>query len=134
MTSVDQLKTLLKNAIEEGFTSEDIEDLARDIEAEQEEKEEFEAWIDNLQRDAASALTEFLEALDYFEDDTDYDEDEKAIYDALQLVREGKLNVNVKKCGNGCSCSASYHDSNIKDEIEDSLDDILKRLKKLYGM
>lgn len=129
MNSTEQLKTLLANALKEGFSPDDISSLTKEIEQENKAKDEENEWLDTLQREAAEALTDFLYEIDYFKDeDADYDDQYKAVYTALQLVRDGKLNVEVKDFGKGCSCSSSYTSS--VDELD--VDTFRKMLSKFF--
>ena len=59
MNSAEQLKQLLKNAFDRGFTTEDIQGIMEDIESEHEAAVEREEEIDELQNAAAEALVDF---------------------------------------------------------------------------
>lgn len=108
MNSTEQLKQLLKNAFDRGFTTEDIQGIMEDIESEHEAAVEREEEIDELQNAAAEALVDFLFKIGYINEDADYDEQFDAIYEALQMVRDGKLKMAIKKY----DCSESSKDNN----------------------
>lgn len=108
MNSAEQLKQLLKNAFDRGFTTEDIQGIMEDIESEHEAAVEREEEIDELQNAAAEALVDFLFEIGYINEDADYDEQFDAIYEALQMVRDGKLKMAIKKY----DCSESSKDNN----------------------
>ena len=108
MNSTEQLKQLLKNAFDRGFTTEDIHGIMEDIESEHEAAVEREEEIDELQNAAAEALVDFLFKIGYINEDADYDEQFDAIYEALQMVRDGKLKMAIKKY----DCSESSKDNN----------------------
>ena len=108
MNSAEQLKQLLKNAFDRGFTTEDIQGIMEDIESEHEAAAEREEEIDELQNAAAEALVDFLFKIGYINEDADYDEQFDAIYEALQMVRDGKLKMAIKKY----DCSESSKDNN----------------------
>lgn len=108
MNSAEQLKQLLKNAFDRGFTTEDIQGIMEDIESEHEAAVEREEEIDELQNAAAEALVDFLFKIGYINEDADYDEQFDAIYEALQMVRDGKLKMAIKKY----DCSESSKDNN----------------------
>ena len=139
MTNTEQLKQLLKNAFDRGFTAEDIQDLMYDIESEHEAAVEHEEEIDELQNAAAEALTDFLFEIGYINEDADYDEQFEAIYEALQLVRDGKLKMSIKS---KCDCSGyskdndkSYNFNTCSFKVfgEDAdLNDKLKKLLQKY--
>ncbi len=138
MNSAEQLKQLLKNAFDRGFTTEDIQGIMEDIESEHEAAVEREEEIDELQNAAAEALVDFLFEIGYINEDADYDEQFDAIYEALQMVRDGKLKMSIKKY----DCSESSKDNNkpynfntcsFKVFGEDAnLDDKLKKLLQKY--
>lgn len=108
MNSTEQLKQLLKNAFDRGFTTEDIHGIMEDIESEHEAAVEREEEIDELQHAAAEALVDFLFEIGYINEDADYDEQFDAIYEALQMVRDGKLKMSIKS---KCDCSGSSKDN-----------------------
>ena len=108
MNSTEQLKQLLKNAFDRGFTTEDIHGIMEDIESEHEAAVEREEEIDELQNAAAEALVDFLFKIGYINEDADYDEQFDAIYEALQMVRDGKLKMSIKS---KCDCSGSSKDN-----------------------
>ena len=108
MNSAEQLKQLLKNAFDRGFTTEDIQGIMEDIESEHEAAVEREEEIDELQNAAAEALVDFLFKIGYINEDADYDEQFDAIYEALQMVRDGKLKMAIKKY----DCLESSKDNN----------------------
>ena len=108
MNSTEQLKQLLKNAFDKGFTTEDIHGIMEDIESEHEAAVEREEEIDELQNAAAEALVDFLFEIGYINEDADYDEQFDAIYEALQMVRDGKLKMSIKS---KCDCSGSSKDN-----------------------
>ena len=108
MNSAEQLKQLLKNAFDRGFTTEDIQGIMEDIESEHEAAVEREEEIDELQNAAAEALVDFLFKIGYINEDADYDEQFDAIYEALQMVRDGKLKMSIKS---KCDCSGSSKDN-----------------------
>ena len=139
MNSTEQLKQLLKNAFDRGFTTEDIQGIMEDIESEHEAAVEREEEIDELQNAAAEALVDFLFEIGYINEDADYDEQFDAIYEALQMVRDGKLKMSIKS---KCDCSGSSKDNDksynfntcsFKVFGEDAnLDDKLKKLLQKY--
>ena len=146
MNSAEQLKQLLKNAFDRGFTTEDIQGIMEDIESEHEAAVEREEEIDELQNAAAEALTNFLFEISYIDEDADYDEQFDAIYEALQMVRDGKLKMAIKsKCDcsgsskdndkssnfNTCSFKIFSEDPNFEDNLK-NLDDKLKKLLQKY--
>lgn len=142
MTNTEQLKQLLKNAFDRGFTTEDIQAIMDDIESEHEAAVEREEEIDELQNAAAEALVDFLFEIDYINEDADYDEQFEAIYEALQLVRDGKLKMDIKSSGsskdndkpynfNTCSFKIFSEDPNLDDNLK-NLDDKLKKLLQKY--
>lgn len=110
MNSTEQLKQLLKNAFDRGFTTEDIHGIMEDIESEHEAAVEREEEIDELQNAAAEALVDFLFKIGYINEDADYDEQFDAIYEALQMVRDGKLKMSIKS---KCDCSGSSKDNDM---------------------
>ena len=139
MNSTEQLKQLLKNAFDKGFTTEDIQGIMEDIESEHEEAVEREEEIDELQNAAAEALVDFLFEIGYINEDADYDEQFDAIYEALQMVRDGKLKMSIKS---KCNCSGSSKDNDksynfntcsfkVFDE-DANLEDKLKKLLQKY--
>lgn len=139
MNSTEQLKQLLKNAFDRGFTTEDIQGIMEDIESEHEAAVEREEEIDELQNAAAEALVDFLFEIGYINEDADYDEQFDAIYEALQMVRDGKLKMSIKS---KCDCSGSSKDNDksynfntcsFKVFGEDAnLEDKLKKLLQKY--
>lgn len=139
MNSTEQLKQLLKNAFDRGFTTEDIQGIMEDIESEHEAAVEHEEEIDELQNAAAEALVDFLFEIGYINEDADYDEQFDAIYEALQMVRDGKLKMSIKS---KCDCSGSSKDNDksynfntcsFKVFGEDAnLEDKLKKLLQKY--
>lgn len=139
MNSTEQLKQLLKNAFDRGFTTEDIQGIMEDIESEHEAAVEREEEIDELQNAAAEALVDFLFEIGYINEDADYDEQFDAIYEALQIVRDGKLKMSIKS---KCDCSGSSKDNDksynfntcsFKVFGEDAnLEDKLKKLLQKY--
>lgn len=139
MNSTEQLKQLLKNAFDRGFTTEDIQGIMEDIESEHEAAVEREEEIDELQNAAAEALVDFLFEINYINEDADYDEQFEAIYEALQMVRDGKLKMAIKS---KCDCSGSSKDNDKSYNFntcsfklfgEDAnLDDKLKKLLQKY--
>lgn len=139
MNSTEQLKQLLKNAFDKGFTTEDIHGIMEDIESEHEAAVEREEEIDELQNAAAEALVDFLFEIGYINEDADYDEQFDAIYEALQMVRDGKLKMSIKS---KCDCSGSSKDNDksynfntcsFKVFGEDAnLEDKLKKLLQKY--
>lgn len=139
MNSTDQLKQLLKNAFDRGFTTEDIQGIMEDIESEHEAAVEREEEIDELQNAAAEALVDFLFEIGYINEDADHDEQFDAIYEALQMVRDGKLKMSIKS---KCNCSGSSKDNDksynfntcsFKVFGEDAnLEDKLKKLLQKY--
>lgn len=146
MNSTEQLKQLLKNAFDRGFTTEDIQGIMEDIESEHEAAVEREEEIDELQNAAAEALVDFLFEISYIDEDADYDEQFDAIYEALQMVRDGKLKMAIKsKCDcsgsskdndkssnfNTCSFKIFSEDPNFEDNLK-NLDDKLKKLLQKY--
>lgn len=146
MNSTEQLKQLLKNAFDRGFTTEDIQGIMEDIESEHEAAVEREEEIDELQNAAAEALVDFLFEISYIDEDADYDEQFDAIYEALQMVRDGKLKMAIKsKCDcsgsskdndkssnfNTCSFKIFSEDPNFKDNLKD-FDDKLQKLLQKY--
>lgn len=146
MNSAEQLKQLLKNAFDRGFTTEDIQGIMEDIESEHEAAVEREEEIDKLQNAAAEALVDFLFEISYIDEDADYDEQFDAIYEALQMVRDGKLKMAIKsKCDcsgsskdndkssnfNTCSFKIFSEDPNFEDNLKD-FDDKLQKLLQKY--
>lgn len=146
MNSTEQLKQLLKNAFDRGFTTEDIQGIMEDIESEHEAAVEREEEIDELQNAAAEALVDFLFKISYIDEDADYDEQFDAIYEALQMVRDGKLKMAIKsKCDcsgsskdndkssnfNTCSFKIFSEDPNFEDNLKD-FDDKLQKLLQKY--
>lgn len=142
MNSTEQLKQLLKNAFDRGFTTEDIQGIMEDIESEHEAAVEREEEIDELQNAAAEALVDFLFEIGYINEDADYDEQFDAIYEALQMVRDGKLKMDIKSPGsskdnnkssnfNTCSFKIFSEDPNFEDNLK-NLDDKLKKLLQKY--
>ena len=142
MNSTEQLKQLLKNAFDRGFTTEDIHGIMEDIESEHEAAVEREEEIDELQNAAAEALVNFLFEIGYINEDADYDEQFDAIYEALQMVRDGKLKMDIKSLGsskdnnkssnfNTCSFKIFSEDPNFEDNLK-NLDDKLKKLLQKY--
>lgn len=142
MNSTEQLKQLLKNAFDRGFTTEDIHGIMEDIESEHEAAVEHEEEIDELQNAAAEALVDFLFEIGYINEDADYDEQFDAIYEALQMVRDGKLKMDIKSSGsskdnnkssnfNTCSFKIFSEDPNFEDNLK-NLDDKLKKLLQKY--
>lgn len=139
MNSTEQLKQLLKNAFDRGFTTEDIQGIMEDIESEHEEAVEREEEIDELQNSAAEALVDFLFEIGYIDEDADYDEQFDAIYEALQMVRDGKLKMSIKSKRN-CSESSKDNDKSYNFNTcsfkvfgEDAnLEDKLKKLLQKY--
>ena len=139
MNSTEQLKQLLKNAFDRGFTTEDIQGIMEDIESEHEAAVEREEEIDELQNAAAEALTDFLFKIGYINEDADYDEQFDAIYEALQMVRDGKLKMAIKS---KCDCSGSSKDNDKSSNFntcsfkvfgeEADLNDKLKKLLQKY--
>lgn len=139
MNSTDQLKQLLKNAFDRGFTTEDIQGIMEDIESEHEAAVEREEEIDELQNAAAEALVDFLFEIGYINEDADHDEQFDAIYEALQMVRDGKIKMSIKS---KCNCSGSSKDNDksynfntcsFKVFGEDAnLEDKLKKLLQKY--
>lgn len=139
MDSTEQLKQLLKNAFDRGFTTEDIHGIMEDIESEHEAAVEREEEIDELQNAAAEALVDFLFEIGYINEDADYNEQFDAIYEALQMVRDGKLKMSIKS---KCDCSGSSKDNDksynfntcsFKVFGEDAnLEDKLKKLLQKY--
>ena len=79
-----------------------------DIESEHEAAVEREEEIDELQNAAAEALVDFLFEIGYIDEDAYYDEQFDAIYEALQMVRDGKLKMAIKS---KCDCSGSSKDN-----------------------
>lgn len=139
MNSTEQLKQLLKNAFDKGFTTEDIHGIMEDIESEHEAAVEREEEIDELQNAAAEALVDFLFEIGYINEDADYDEQFDAIYEALQMVRDGKLKMSINS---KCNCSGSSKDNDksynfntcsfkVFDE-DANLEDKLKKLLQKY--
>ena len=142
MNSTEQLKQLLKNAFDRGFTTEDIQGIMEDIESEHEAAVEREEEIDELQNTAAEALVDFLFEIGYINEDADYDEQFDAIYEALQMVRDGKLKMDIKSSGsskdndkssnfNTCSFKIFSEDPNFEDNLKD-FDDKLQKLLQKY--
>ena len=135
MNSTEQLKQLLKNAFDRGFTTEDIQGIMEDIESEHEEAVEREEEIDELQNAAAEALVDFLFKIGYINEDADYDEQFDAIYEALQMVRDGKLKMDIKSSGSSKDNDKSYNFNTCSFKVfgEDAnLDDKLKKLLQKY--
>lgn len=135
MNSTEQLKQLLKNAFDRGFTTEDIQGIMEDIESEHEAAVEREEEIDELQNAAAEALVDFLFKIGYINEDADYDEQFDAIYEALQMVRDGKLKMDIKSSGSSKDNDKSYNFNTCSFKVfgEDvNLDDKLKKLLQKY--
>ena len=139
MNSTEQLKQLLKNAFDRGFTTEDIQGIMEDIESEHEAAVEHEEEIDELQNAAAEALVDFLFEIGYINEDADYDEQFDAIYEALQMVRDGKLKMDIKSSGSSKDKdkdndkSYNFNTCSFKVFGEDAkLDDKLKKLLEKY--
>lgn len=135
MNSTEQLKQLLKNAFDRGFTTEDIQGIMEDIESEHEAAVEREEEIDELQNAAAEALVDFLFEINYINEDADYDEQFDAIYEALQMVRDGKLKMSIKSSGSSKDNDKSYNFNTCSFKVfgEDAkLDDKLKKLLEKY--
>lgn len=139
MNSTEQLKQLLKNAFDRGFTTEDIQGIMEDIESEHEAAVEREEEIDELQNTAAEALVDFLFEIGYIDEDADYDEQFDAIYEALQMVRDGKLKMSIKsKCdysGSSKDNDKSYNFNTCSFKVFDedaNLEDKLKKLLQKY--
>ena len=135
MNSTEQLKQLLKNAFDRGFTTEDIQGIMEDIESEHEAAVEREEGIDELQNAAAEALVDFLFEIGYINEDADYDEQFDAIYEALQMVRDGKLKMDIKSSGSSKDNDKSYNFNTCSFKVfgEDAkLDDKLKKLLQKY--
>ena len=135
MNSTEQLKQLLKNAFDRGFTTEDIQGIMEDIESEHEAAVEREEEIDELQNAAAEALVDFLFEIGYINEDADYDEQFDAIYEALQMVRDGKLKMSIKSSGSSKDNDKSYNFNTCSFKVfgEDAnLDDKLKKLLQKY--
>ena len=139
MNSTEQLKQLLKNAFDRGFTTEDIQGIMEDIESEHEAAVEHEEEIDELQNAAAEALVDFLFEIGYINEDADYDEQFDAIYEALQMVRDGKLKMDIKSSGSSKDKdkdndkSYNFNTCSFKVCGEDAkLDDKLKKLLEKY--
>ena len=128
MNSTEQLKQLLKNAFDRGFTTEDIQGIMEDIESEHEAAVEREEEIDELQNAAAEALVDFLFEIGYINEDADYNEQFDAIYEALQMVRDGKLKMDIKSSGSSkdndkpynlnCSFKVFGEDANLEDKLK----------------
>ena len=135
MNSTEQLKQLLKNAFDRGFTTEDIQGIMEDIESEHEAAVEREEEIDELQNAAAEVLVDFLFEIGYINEDADYDEQFDAIYEALQMVRDGKLKMDIKSSGSSKDNDKSYNFNTCSFKVfgEDAkLDDKLKKLLEKY--
>ena len=135
MNSTEQLKQLLKNAFDRGFTTEDIQGIMEDIESEHEAAVEREEEIDELQNAAAEALVDFLFEIGYINEDADYDEQFDAIYEALQMVRDGKLKMDIKSSRSSKDNDKSYNFNTCSFKVfgEDAkLDDKLKKLLEKY--
>lgn len=135
MNSTEQLKQLLKNAFDRGFTTEDIQGIMEDIESEHEAAVEREEEIDELQNAAAETLVDFLFEIGYINEDADYDEQFDAIYEALQMVRDGKLKMDIKSSGSSKDNDKSYNFNTCSFKVfgEDAnLDDKLKKLLQKY--
>ena len=135
MNSTEQLKQLLKNAFDRGFTTEDIPGIMEDIESEHEAAVEREEEIDELQNAAAEASVDFLFEIGYINEDADYDEQFDAIYEALQMVRDGKLKMDIKSSGSSKDNDKSYNFNTCSFKVfgEDAnLDDKLKKLLQKY--
>lgn len=141
MNSTEQLKQLLKNAFDRGFTTEDIQGIMEDIELEHEAAVEHEEEIDELQNAAAEALVDFLFEIGYINEDADYDEQFDAIYEALQMVRDGKLKMDIKSSGsskdndkscnfNTCTFKVFSEDPNLDDNLKNLNDKLQKLLQK----
>lgn len=135
MNSTEQLKQLLKNAFDRGFTTEDIHGIMEDIESEHEAAVEREEEIDELQNAAAEALVDFLFKIGYINEDADYDEQFDAIYEALQMVRDGKLKMSIKSSGSSKDNDKSYNFNTCSFKVFDedaNLEDKLKKLLQKY--
>ena len=134
MNSTEQIKQLLKNAFDRGFTTEDIQGIMEDIESEHEAAVEHEEEIDELQNAAAEALVDFLFEIGYINKDADYDEQFNAIYEALQMVRDGKLKMDIKSSGSSNDNDKPYNfNCSFKVFDEDAkLDDKLKKILEKY--
>lgn len=135
MNSTEQLKQLLKNAFDRGFTTEDIHGIMEDIESEHEAAVEREEEIDELQNAAAEALVDFLFEIGYINEDADYDEQFDAIYEALQMVRDGKLKMSIKSSGSSKDNDKSYNFNTCSFKVFDedaNLEDKLKKLLQKY--
>ena len=135
MNSTEQLKQLLKNAFDRGFTTEDIQGIMEDIESEHEAAVEREEEIDELQNAAAEVLVDFLFEIGYINEDADYDEQFDAIYEALQMVRDGKLKMDIKSSGSSKDNDKSYNFNTCSFKVFDEdakLDDKLKKLLQKY--
>ena len=135
MNSTEQLKQLLKNAFDRGFTTEDIHGIMEDIESEHEAAVEHEEEIDELQNAAAEALVDFLFEIGYINEDADYDEQFDAIYEALQMVRDGKLKMDIKSSGSSKDNDKSYNFNTCSFKVFDEdakLDDKLKKILEKY--
>ena len=135
MNSTEQLKQLLKNAFDRGFTTEDIQGIMEDIESEHEAAVEREEEIDELQNAAAEVLVDFLFEIGYINEDADYDEQFDVIYEALQMVRDGKLKMDIKSSGSSKDNDKSYNFNTCSFKVfgEDAkLDDKLKKLLEKY--
>ena len=135
MNSTEQLKQLLKNAFDRGFTTEDIQGIMEDIESEHEAAVEREEEIDELQNAAAEVLVDFLFEIGYINEDADYDEQFDAIYEALQMVRDGKLKMDIKSSGSSKDNDKSYNFNTCSFKVFDEdakLDDKLKKILEKY--
>ena len=135
MNSTEQLKQLLKNAFDRGFTTEDIQGIMEDIESEHEAAVEREEEIDELQNAAAEVLVDFLFEIGYINKDADYDEQFDAIYEALQMVRDGKLKMDIKSSGSSKDNDKSYNFNTCSFKVFDEdakLDDKLKKILEKY--
>ena len=135
MNSTEQLKQLLKNAFDRGFTTEDIQGIMEDIESEHEAAVEHEEEIDEFQNAAAEALVDFLFEIGYINEDADYDEQFDAIYEALQMVRDGKLKMDINSSRSFKDNDKSYNWNTCSVKVfgEDAnLDDKLKKLLQKY--
>ena len=135
MNSTEQLKQLLKNAFDRGFTTEDIQGIMEDIESEHEAAVEHEEEIDELQNAAAEVLVDFLFEIGYINEDADYDEQFDAIYEALQMVRDGKLKMDIKSSGSSKDNDKSYNYNTCSFKVFDEdakLDDKLKKILEKY--
>lgn len=95
MTDTEQLKALLKNAVNNGFTVDDIALLAEEAETEIEEADAKEEYIDDLQAEAADMLADFLCSIDYYNGKKDVDQIADEIYAALNEIRLGNWSIKI---------------------------------------